>query len=195
MKAFTSSDSVLLLIDHQVGTMKLIQNIPFEVVKRNTLALAKAAKILGVPIVLTSGTEHSFQGPLLPEFAELFPEEHAARIARGGIVNTWSDPVFREAVEKTQRRNLIMAGATTDVCVMPPAISARQDGYQVQVVLDASGSPYEYSEEAARRRMVQEGVVLTATNTMIAELAQDWSRPEGGDVLQIMKNEVLPQVF
>ena len=195
MKMFTSSDSVLLLIDHQVGTMKLIQNIPFEVVKRNTLALAKAAKELGVPIVLTTGTETKFQGPLLPEFKELFPEEYQARIQRGGIVNTWNDPKFREAVEKTRRRNLIMAGATTDVCVMPPAISARQDGYQVQVVLDASGSPYEYSEEAARRRMVQEGVVLTATNTIIAELAQDWSRPEGGAVLQIMKNEVLPNVF
>ncbi|USP11870.1 isochorismatase family protein [Aeromonas dhakensis] len=195
MKMFTSSDSVLLLIDHQVGTMKLIQNIPFEVVKRNTLALAKAAKALGVPIVLTTGTETKFQGPLLPEFKELFPEEYEARIARGGIVNTWNDPEFRQAVEKTKRRNLIMAGATTDVCVMPPAISARQDGYQVQVVLDASGSPYEYSEEAARLRMVQEGVTLTATNTMIAELAQDWSRPEAGEVLQIMKNEVLPQVF
>ncbi|WP_226584489.1 isochorismatase family protein [Acuticoccus sediminis] len=195
MKMFTSSDSVLMLIDHQVGTMKLIQNIPFEVVKRNTLALAKAAKVLGVPIVLTTGTETKFQGPLLPEFEELFPEEYAARIQRGGIVNTWNDLEFRGAVEQTRRRNLIMAGATTDVCVMPPAISARQDGYQVQVVLDASGSPYEYSEEAARRRMVQEGVVLTATNTMIAELAQDWSRPEGGEVLQIMKNEVLPKVF
>lgn len=195
MKMFTSKDSVLLLIDHQVGTMKLIQNIPFEVVKRNTLALAKAAKALGVPIVLTTGTETKFQGPLLPEFEELFPEEYAQRIQRGGIVNTWNDPEFREAVEKTQRRNLIMAGATTDVCVMPPAISARQDGYQVQVVLDASGSPYEYSEEAARLRLIQEGVVLTATNTMIAELAQDWSRPEGTDVLKIMKEEVLPQVF
>lgn len=154
-----------------------------------------AAKALGVPIVLTTGTETEFQGPLLPEFKELFPEEYEARIARGGIVNTWNDPEFRQAVEKTKRRNLIMAGATTDVCVMPPAISARQDGYQVQVVLDASGSPYEYSEEAARLRMVQEGVTLTATNTMIAELAQDWSRPEAGEVLQIMKNEVLPHVF
>ncbi|AVJ24085.1 MULTISPECIES: isochorismatase family protein [Pseudomonas] len=195
MKMFTAADSVLLLIDHQVGTMKLIQTLPFEVVKRNTLALAKAAKELGVPIVLTTGTETQFQGPLLPEFKELFPEEYEARIARGGIVNTWSDPIFRDAVLKTNRRNLIMAGATTDVCVMPPAISARQDGFQVQVVLDASGSPYEYSEEAARLRMVQEGVTLTATNTMIAELAQDWSRPEVGKVLQIMKHEVLPQVF
>ncbi|HIE1843439.1 isochorismatase family protein [Pseudomonas aeruginosa] len=195
MKMFTAADSVLLLIDHQVGTMKLIQTLPFEVVKRNTLALAKAAKELGVPIVLTTGTETQFQGPLLPEFKELFPEEYEARIARGGIVNTWSDPIFRDAVLKTNRRNLIMAGATTDVCVMPPAISARQDGFQVQVVLDASGSPYEYSEEAARLRMVQEGVTLTATNTMIAELTQDWSRPEAGKVLQIMKHEVLPQVF
>ena len=191
---FTSSDSALLLIDHQVGTTKLIKTIDLKVVKRNTLALAKTAKILGIPVVLTSSQEENVQGPLLPELEEILPEEFAARVRRAGIVNPWDDPNFKGAVERTQRRNLIMAGVTTDVCLVFPAISACREKYQVQAVLDASGSPYEISEEAARRRMEREGVVLTATNTLIAELAQDWSRPEGSQLIEIMFKEVLPSI-
>lgn len=191
---FTSTDSALVLIDHQIGTMKLIKNIPLDVVKRNTLALAKTARILGVPVVLTSSQEQNVQGPLLPELEEVLPEAFAARIRRAGIVNAWNDPNFRKAVEATGRRNLIMAGVTTDVCLVYPAISACREGYQVQAVMDASGSPYELSEDMSRRRMEREGVVLTATNTLMAELAQDWSRPEGGQLLGILFQEVLPPI-
>jgi nicotinamidase-related amidase len=106
----------------------------------------------------------------------------------------WEDPNFRAAVEKTQRRNLIMAGVTMDVCLYSPAISACEAGYPVQAVLDASGSPYDYSEELARRRMERAGVILMATNTLIAEPARDWSRPEGGQLLDVMVREVLPNV-
>ena len=121
---FSSADSALLLIDHQVGTMKLIKNIPLDVVKRNTLALAKTAKILNIPVVLTSSQEQNVQGPLLPELEQILPEAFAARVQRAGIVNAWSDPHFKKAVEATGRRNLIMAGVTTDVCLVYPAISA-----------------------------------------------------------------------
>jgi nicotinamidase-related amidase len=88
-----------------------------------------------------------------------------------------------------------MAGVTTDVCLYSPAISACEAGYQVQAVRDASGSPYDYSEELARRRMERAGVILTATNTLIAELARDWSRHEDGQLLNVMVREVLPNVF
>lgn len=191
---FSPSDSALLLIDHQLGTMKLIKNIPLDVVKRNTLALAKTAKILNIPVVLTSSQEQNIQGPLLPELEHIIPEAFADRIQRAGIVNAWNDPYFKKAVETTGRRNLIMAGVTTDVCLVYPAISARREGYQVQAVIDASGSPYEISEEMSRRRMEREGVVLTATNTLMAELAQDWSRPEGSQLLGILFQEVLPPI-
>jgi nicotinamidase-related amidase len=194
MGMFTPSDSALLLIDHQIGTMKLIKNIPLEVVKRNTLALAKMAKVLGIPVVLTSSQEQNVQGPLLPELEGILPEAFAARVKRAGIVNAWNDPNFKAVIEKTRRRNLIMAGVTTDVCLVFPAISARREGYQVQAVLDASGSPFDISEEMARRRMEREGVVLTATNTLMAELAQDWSRPEGGQLIGILFQDVLPSI-
>ena len=191
---FSPSDSALLLIDHQLGTMKLIKNIPLEMVKRNTLALAKTAKILNIPVVLTSSQEQNVQGPLLPELEHILPEAFAARVRRAGIVNAWNDSNFKKAVEATGRRNLIMAGVTTDVCLVYPAISACREGFQVQAVMDASGSPYEISEDMSRRRMERQGVVLTATNTLMAELAQDWSRPEGGQLLAILFQEVLPPI-
>ena len=194
MPTFTPADSALLLIDHQTGTMQLIKTIPLEAVKRNTLALAKTAKILNIPVVLTSSQEENQQGPLIPELEQILPDEFAARVKRAGIVNAWNDPSFVAAVKKTGRKNLIMAGVTTDVCLVFPSISAVRDGFSVQAVMDASGSPFDISEEMSRRRMENEGVVLTATNTLMAELAQDWSRPEGGQLLGILFNEVLPKI-
>ena len=87
-----------------------------------------------------------------------------------------------------------MAGVTTAICLVFPAISACLKGYKVQAVLDASGSPFDLSEDMARRRMERAGVVLTATNTLLAELAQDWSRPEGGQLVQVLVQEVLPRM-
>lgn len=191
---FTPENTALLLIDHQVGTMQLIKNIDVEQAKRMSLALAKAARILGIPTILTSSQEDRLQGPLLPELQEILPEAFAARVKREGIVNAWTDAAFKAAVQATGRKNLIMAGVTTDVCLVFPAIDAVGEGYNVQAVMDASGSPYDLSEDMSRRRMQDAGVVLTATNTMIAELAQDWSTPEGQQLIQLLFTDVLPSI-
>jgi nicotinamidase-related amidase len=150
---FTAENSALLLIDHQVGTMQLIKNIDVERAKRMSLALAKTASILGIPTVLTSSQEDRLQGPLLPEFKDILPEAFEKRVKREGIVNAWTDANFKAAVEATGRKNLIMAGVTTDVCLVFPAIDAVTEGYNVQAVMDASGSPFELSEDMSRRRM------------------------------------------
>jgi nicotinamidase-related amidase len=191
---FTAQNSALLLIDHQVGTMRLIKNLPLDDVRRFTLALAKAARILELPVVLTSSQEDRLQGPLMPELEEILPDAFGARVKRAGIVNAWNDANFRDAVVATGRRNLIMAGVTTDVCLVYPTISAVEEGFGVQAVMDASGSPFELSEEMSRRRMQAAGVVLTATNTLIAELAQSWSTPAGEKLIQLLFTDVLPPV-
>jgi nicotinamidase-related amidase len=193
-RSFTPESSALLLIDHQVGTMQLIRNLPLEQVKRFTTALAKAAAVLGMPVVMTSSQEDRVQGPLLPELERLLPGAFAARVKREGTVNAWAHSGFRAAVEATGRKDLVMAGVTTDVCLVYPSISAVEAGYRVQAVMDASGSPFELSEEMARRRMQQAGVVLTATNTVIAELSQDWSTPHGGELIRILFEDVLPTI-
>ena len=144
--------------------------------------------------MITSSQEDHAQGPILPAIANILPEAHAARIKRPGVVNAWAYPDFRDAVLATGRKKLIMAGVTTDVCLIFPAIDAALEGFAVQAVMDASGSPSDLSEEFSRQRMHDAGVVLTATNTLIAELAQDWSRPEGGQLIQVLVQEVLPRM-
>ena len=189
---FTPQTTALLLIDHQVGTMQLIKNIDRELAKKQALALAKMAKILDIPTVVTSSQEDRVQGPILPELAAILPDAYAARIKRPGVVNAWAYRDFKSAVAATGRKNLIMAGVTTDVCLIFPAIDAAKEGYEVQAVLDASGSPSELSEEFARQRMKDAGVVLTATNTLIAELAQDWSTPQGQQLIGLLFSDVFP---
>ncbi len=191
---FTSENSALLLIDHQVGTMQLIKNISMEDAKRNAIALAKMAQIFDMPVVMTSSQEDRVQGPLLPELEDLHPGAFADRIKRPGVVNAWAYPPFKTAVEATGRSNLIMAGVTTDVCLVFPAIDAVEAGFGVQTVMDASGSPFDLSEEMSRTRMQKAGVILTATNTLIAELAQDWSTPEGQQLIGLLFSDVIPTI-
>ena len=191
---FRPETSALVLIDHQVGTMQLIKTLDVGQVRRFAVALAKAAKILDLPVVLTSSQEERIQGPLIEELAQLLPEAFAARARRGGIVNAWDDPKFKGAIEAIGRRDLIMGGVTTDVCLIYPTISAVEAGYRVQAVLDVSGSPFALSEETSRKRMERAGVQFTATNTIIAELAQDWSTPHGYQLIQLLFSDVLPPV-
>ena len=108
------------------------------------------------------------------------------RVKRVGIVNAWADKNFSAAVKATGRKQLIMAGVTTDICLVFPAMSAVQEGFEVQAVMDASGSTYEIQEEMARRRMENAGVVLTTTNTIVAELVQDWASPQGSQLIGLL---------
>lgn len=181
---FTAEDSALLLIDHQLGTMGWVQSIPFEEMKRNALMLARTARILKVPVVLTSSMEEYAQGPLLNELESILPQEFAVRIKRAGIVNAMDDEHFAAAVKATGRRRFIIAGVTNDVCTVFPALSLVRDGFDVQVVADAGGSPGKLADEMALRRMENGGVVLSSTNQTIAELAGNWSTPEGMEIVQ-----------
>ncbi|AVO60153.1 isochorismatase family protein [Pseudomonas chlororaphis] len=183
---FSTENAALLLIDHQVGTMGWVKSIPFEEMKRNALMLAKAASILQLPVVLTSSMEEYAQGPLLSELEQILPREFAARIKRLGIVNAMDDDNFAKAVQATGRKKLIIAGVTNDVCTVYPALSLVRDGYEVQVVADAGGSPSAMADDIALRRMDKGGVTLTSTNQLIAELAGSWATPQGGQLVQVL---------
>ncbi|MGF6960732.1 isochorismatase family protein [Paraburkholderia youngii] len=181
---FTGDNAALLLIDHQVGTMGWVHSIPFEEMKRNALMLAKTASILRMPVVLTSSMEEYAQGPLLNELETILPDAFAARVKRLGIVNAMDDDNFAAAVKAMARRKLIIAGVTNDVCTVFPALSLVRDGYDVQVIADAGGSPSKIGDDMALRRMEKNGVTLSSTNQVIAELAGNWSTPEGMRIVQ-----------
>ena len=179
MTNFNIDDTVFLLVDHQVGTNKWAVTTPLETLERNAIILAKFAKGTGIPVVLTSSQETNFQGPIMPAFEHAIPEAFAERVRREGIVNAWDEPAFQKAVRATGRQNLVLAGVTTEVCAAPAAISAREAGFDVKVVVDACGSPSQLAEEIAWRRLEQADVGLTTTTAILSELARDWSEPAG----------------
>jgi nicotinamidase-related amidase len=191
---FTSQNAAMLLIDHQVGTMSWVRSAPLEEIKRNTVVLAKAARALNMPVILTSSMEEQVQGPLMLEVQTILPEAFAVRIKRLGVVDAMDDENFAAAVRNTGRQNLIMAGITTDVCVVFPAMTAVQQGYSVQVVVDACGSPSKIADDIALRRMEKAGVTLTSTNQMIAELARKWTTLEGGKLIEILFKDILSKL-
>lgn len=183
---FNGANAALVLIDHQEGTIGWVNSITHDVLRKNTALLAKVAKILGMPIVMTSSMEAFVQGPIIKELAEIAPEAHAARVQRMGIINAMDDANFATAVHDTRRRNIVLAGVTNDVCTIFPALTLVEGGFSVQVVADAGGSPSAIGEEMALRRMEQAGVMLTATNQIVAELTGSWSTEEGGRIVQLM---------
>lgn len=183
---FTPDSAALVLIDHQVGTTQLVMNITPDTSIRNAVLLGQAALAYKMPIVMTSSQEDQMQGPLHPALQQAMPDAYAARVKRVGIVNAWTDPNFVKAIEATGRRQLIMAAVTTDICLVFPAISAVEAGYEVLAVMDASGCTTEIAEDMSRRRMERAGVWLTSTKTMIAELVQNWNTPQGIQLVQAM---------
>ncbi|ESX90847.1 isochorismatase family protein [Mesorhizobium sp. M0830] len=181
-----AEDAAMLLIDHQVGTMGWVGSTTFEEMKKNAIILAKAAKILNIPTVLTSSMEDAPQGPLLSELEDILPAEFSARIKRAGVVNAMDDDAFAAAVTATGRKKLILAGVTNDVCTVYPALTLVGRGYEVQVVADAGGSPTKIADDIALRRMERAGATLTSTNQLIAELAGSWSTAEGGQLVHAL---------
>jgi nicotinamidase-related amidase len=181
MQRFNITDTAMILIDHQVGTNTWAATTPLNLLQRNVVILAKFAKGTGMSLVLTSSQETNtkVQGPLMPELAEIAPDAFKARIKRTGVVNAWDDPAFSDACRNTGKRNFAMAGVTTDVCMVGPAISALEEGFNVQVICDACGSSNQIAEEMSWRRMEAAGVRLTSTNAMVAELVKNWATPAG----------------
>ena len=188
---FTTENAAMLLIDHQVGTARLARNIDHAHLLANTRALARTAVETGMPLLLTSSQEDHFQGPLFDDLKQIAPEAYEARIKRPGVVDAWGYEPYREAATALGRKKLIMAGLTNDVCTVYPAISALEDGYDVQVVVDGGGSPTQAADDIAVERMRQAGVGITSTNQIMAELATDWASDTGSAIQRVMYEEIL----
>lgn len=176
----------VLLIDHQVGTMSWVRSIDIEEMKRNALMLAKSAKVLELPVVLTSSMEDHPQGPLMPELQAVLPDEYANRIQRAGIVNAMDDMNFAAAVQASGRKTIIVAGVTNDVCTVFPVLTLLEQGYEVVVVADAGGSPGKTGDELALDRMRRAGATVLGTNQLLAGLAGDWSTAAGSEIVKIL---------
>src|SRR3989442_12438714 len=157
-KRLTPESAVLVLIDHQSGLVSGIRDLAPDEVRHNVVAFARAARVLGVPVVLTS-TAPMMWGPTLPEVREALPG--VENIERS-VVNAWDEPRVRDAVTRTGRRKLLIGGITTHVCLAFPAMSAAADGYDVYALLDASGTWRDLLRVTAIDQMRQAGGPITS---------------------------------
>lgn len=168
----SKDDAAVLLVDHQSGLISLVQDFSPGEFKNNVLALAECAKYFKLPTILTTSFEEGPNGPLVPELKEAFPD--APYIPRPGQINAWDNEEFVNAVKNTGRKQLIIAGVVTEVCVAFPALSAIEAGYDVFVVTDASGTFNEVTRHAAWARMAAAGVQLMNWFGVACELHRDW---------------------
>lgn len=166
------NNAAVLLVDHQTGLLSLVRDIDPDRFKNNVLALGDLAKYFKLPTILTTSFESGPNGPLVPELVEQFPD--APYIARPGNINAWDNDEFVAAVKATGRRQLIIAGVVTEVCVAFPALSAIEEGFDVFVVTDASGTFNELTRDSAWRRMEAAGVQLMTWFGVACELHRDW---------------------
>jgi nicotinamidase-related amidase len=171
-RRISKDDAVALFVDHQSGLISLVQDFSPAEFKNNVLAFGDIAKYYGLPTILTTSFEAGPNGPIVPELKALFPT--APHIARPGQINAWDNEEFVEAVRATGRKQLLIAGVVTDVCVAFPTLSALEAGYEVFVITDASGTFNEVMRQAAWARMAAAGAQLMSWFSAASELHRDW---------------------
>ncbi|KAI9254695.1 hydrolase [Helicostylum pulchrum] len=172
------NDAAFLFIDHQTGLLSLVDDYKPDVFLNSVMGLAETAKLFNLSTILTTSREDGPNGGLLPSLKKLFPD--APHIARPGQINAWDDPKFVKAVKKTGKKQLIVSGIVTDVCVAFVALSAKKAGYEVFAVIDASGTFNEAARDAAWLRMQAGGVQLINWLAVASELGRDWRRDTTG---------------
>lgn len=165
-------NAAVLLVDHQTGLLSLVRDIDPDKFKNNVLALAALAKYFNLPTILTTSFEDGPNGPLVPELVDMFPD--APFIARPGQINAWDNEDFVKAVKATGKKQLIIAGVVTEVCVAFPTLSALAEDFDVFVITDASGSFNQMTRDAAWDRMSQAGAHLLTWFAAAGELHRDW---------------------
>lgn len=171
-RKLSKEKAAVLLVDHQAGLISLVQDFSPGEFKNNVMALADVARFFALPTIMTTSFEEGPNGPIIPELREILPD--APLVGRPGQINAWDNEEFVEAVRRTERRQLIIAGVVTDVCVAFPALSAIEEGYDVFVVTDASGTFNEAVRHAAWARMAAAGAQLMNWFSVVCELHRDW---------------------
>ena len=175
----TSENAALVLIDHQVGLMTGVRDISTGELKHNVVALAKAAKALKLPIVVTTTARESMWGPTFPELVEALPE---ISIIDRASVNAFDDEKVARAITATGRRKLIFAGVSLEICAAFPAMTAVGKGLDAYVAVDASGTFSETKRQVGLLRMLQAGVIVSDYASLMVEILKDNARPEAGVV-------------
>jgi len=172
------NDHTLIMIDHQSQMSFATKSIDATVLRNNAALVSKAAREFNVPTILTTVAAKSFSGPIFEEIQSVFPEQEP--IDRS-TMNTWEDQRIADRVNEIGKGRIVLAGLWTSVCIVGPALSALDQGFEVFVITDASGDITEEAHERAVQRMVQAGARPITSLQYLLELQRDWARGETYD--------------
>ena len=170
-KLYTPEDTAVVFIDHQPQMTFGVANIERASLINNVTLLAKVAKEYGIPAVLTAVETESFSGYIWPQLLDVFPGQ---AVVERTSMNSWDDAGFRKAIEATGKKNILMTGLWTEVCVTWPTIEMIGAGYNIYVVEDCCGATSPAAHEAALSRMVQAGATRVTTIPALLEWQRDW---------------------
>ena len=173
-KLITPDNCVFVFIDHQPQMSFGVTNIDRQLLKNNTVAIAKAAKLFNIPTILTAVETESFSGYIWPELMDVLQQDPIERTS----MNSWEDPKFIEAIKKTGRKKLVIAALWTEACLVFPTLCALAEGYEVLMVTDASGGTSVEAHNAAIRRCENHGAESITSIQVLLELQRDWARKE-----------------
>jgi nicotinamidase-related amidase len=169
------ADHTLMLIDHQSQMAFATQSIDAITLRNNAALVANAAKVFGVSVLVTSVAEKSFSGPVFDEIKAVFPAEEV--IDRSSM-NAWEDARITAQVNAIGKCRIVLAGLWTSVCIVGPALSALDQGFEVYVIADACGDVSAEAHEHGMQRMVQAGARPMTALQYLLELQRDWGRSE-----------------
>ena len=189
----TPDNSAIVLLDHQKTTVAWVKSLPKESMIQNVRMLARIGSELGVPLVVTTTMEAQV-GATIQDVQDLAATAYANRVKRGGTINAFLDAGFAKAVKATGRKNLIMAGLTTDICLFHTVQGAVRAGYKVWVVADASGSMTPLADELTYAYVRSLGATVVTANSLLSELYPDFGTPAGGKAMKINLEEVVSKL-
>ena len=185
-KLYTAEDSAVVFIDHQPQMSFGVANIDRATLLNNVILLAKVAKEFAVPAVITAVETESFSGYVWPQLLDVFPGQD---VIERTSMNSWDDQAFRDAIKATGRKNILLTGLWTEVCVTWPCIEMLGEGYNIYVVEDCCGATTPAAQDAALSRMVQAGAVRVTTIAALLEWQRDWARRDHYDALMNLIKE------
>ncbi len=168
----------LVLVDPQAGLAFGVGSQDRQTLRGNLVALARTAKVFGLPVIVSTSATKVYSGPVMPLVQQAIPD--VAAIDRHSM-NAWEDEAVRAAIVGTGRRTLLFAGLLTEACITFPALSTLAEGYDVFVVGDACGGLTADSHHLALHRLQAAGVNLTSWIQVLLELQRDWTRHETYD--------------
>ena len=187
LEVLTPKNCQLIFIDHQPQMAFGVQSIDRQVLKNNTVGLAKAARIFDVPTTITTVESESFSGYSYPELLDVFPGKP---VLERSSMNSWDDQKVRDALAANKRRKIVVAGLWTEVCNTTFALCAMLEGdYQIYMVTDASGGTSKEAHDMAMQRMIQAGVVPVTWQQVLLEWQRDWNNKATYDAVMALVKE------